>query len=1424
MAGREAGASQSESQQESERASQQVSQQDSLQDARQDSLRDSQTEPHDHPDTAEGSSAGIVTREPAQLDFPVVGIGASAGGVQALMRFFENAPADMGMAFVVVLHLSPDHQSSADRVLQHVTRMPVRQVQHPLQVEKNHVYVISPSSDLALGDGHLTPLEVDRPRGRPIAIDMFFRSLADTHRERAIAIVMSGTGADGATGIGRVKENGGLTIAQRPSDAEYPEMPQNALATGMIDLVLPAAEMAGKLRELADNARAIQLPPVDEEPAKHAVKPPDPVSTAERSLLAVLATLRARTGHDFRHYKRATILRRIERRLQVNGIPDLHSYQDYLLTHPEETPALLKDMLIGVTNFFRDADTFEVVEKEIVPKLFHQRTQDEPLRAWVAGCATGEEAYTLGMLLSECSEKHGGVPVQLFATDIDERAIAFARSGLYQESISADVSAQRLRQFFTPEHSQFRISKAIRERVLFAVHNVLRDPPFSRLDMVSCRNLLIYLDRSVQSQVLQMFHFALQPGGYLLLGTSESAEAAGELFTAVDKKHRIYRANLVSTAARPPISVPVVHPGGVAATMLTGPAQPMPQALPFSALHHRILELYAPPSIVVDADANILHMSEHAGRYLRFVRGEPSYNLIMLVNPALRLRLRAALFQSQRNREEVVTEPIEYTPEANVRITVRPYRRGEDASDFALVLFEEIAAGAAALTPQPPAGPPRQDSLLVHLEDELHRTKQELRSTVEQSEASTEELKASNEELQAINEELRAATEELETSKEELQSLNEELFTVNAELQVKIDETAKAKDDLQNVIASTGIATVFVDREMRIKRYTPAATELFNIIPTDIGRPLNDITHRLDYPQLTIDTLNTFESLQLFEREIRGVDGGHFLLRVSPYRTTEDYIEGAVLTIVDISALRRAEQLVRISEARLHLAAQSTNDFAIIVQDADGAVVTWNKGAERIFGYSEQEMAGKPLNRLYVPEELSTNEPALERQRALADGRVEDERWYVHKSGTRLYCSGVITPVASDNFKGFAKIMRDLTQRKGTEAIEQRKISLERSMRQKVEAASRLKDEFLAVLSHELKNPLNLIHVKADMLDRAPSTQGMPVVRDAAEAIRRSVVSLAKIIDDLLDLSRVRTGKLALEKARVDIAAIVANMSGAIEADALAHQVNVKAEGVSEPLFIEADAVRVEQILWNLVSNAVKFTPPGGQVTIRLSREDAYVCVEVRDTGRGIEPSFLPNVFEMFSQAEGSHRRHSGGLGIGLALVKQLTEMHGGRVKAESAGAGKGARFRVWLPADGTAPPTRSREAIGDVSLLKGMRILLVDDAVESLQAFQTLLEMEDAQVWPQTNGVAALAAAHDQQFDLILSDIGMPGMDGYELIAALRRESATATVPALALTGFGRPQDAARAIRAGFDGHLGKPVSLQALLDKIARITPTDH
>jgi two-component system CheB/CheR fusion protein len=1360
---------------------------------------------------------------PSSLGFPVVGIGASSGGIQALLRFFENMPSDAGMAFVIVLHLSPTHESHADDIIQRVTKMRVMQVTAPTVIEKNCVYLISPASNLSMIDGSLHVTHAERPHGRPEAIDLFFRSLAEAHGTRAISIVLSGSGSDGAVGISRIKECAGITLAQSPEDAEYDEMPRSALATGMVDITLPVVDMPQKLIELWSNARAIALP-VNEDEGSYAAAQAEG-EAAEQALLGILNMLQARTGHDFHHYKRATILRRIERRLQVNTIADFPTYLRFLDAHREETTALLKDFLIGVTNFFRDRDAFEAVEREVVPKLMENRGAGEKIRAWVAGCSTGEEVYSLGMILSEGSTDPLSAPgLQLFATDIDEKAIQFARSAAYPEAILTDVPPARLERFFTKTRGRYVITKALREKVLFASHNILRDPPFSQLDLISCRNLLIYLDRTVQRQILQTFHFSLRPGAYLFLGSAESAEIADDLFAPVDKKNRIYRARVLSSAQQVRALPPVVARIASTAQFSAGPVVP-PRAQAASTrtgLHQRVLEHHAPPYVIVDRDTQIVHMSDEAGRFLRYVGGEPTHQLLTLINPDLRVELRAALFQALQQGRNVDVRQVRFShgdAHSYVDIAVRPYHDNADDTDVVLVTFTELQPASAPVLSE--GSGKVLDPLVAQLEGELHLTKEQLRASIEQSSVSNEELKASNEELQAIVEEMRSTGEELETGKEELQSVNEELTTVNGELLSKVEETAKANDDLENLLAGTGIATIFVDREMRIQRYSPSAVDLFNLIGSDIGRPLPDLTHRLIYPQLTADATSSFVDLKLIEKEVQTVEGRWLLARLLPYRTSDDRIDGAVLTLIDITALRQAQHEARESGELLKLAAQATADYAIIVQDADGVIATWNKAAERVFGYSAHEAVGQPIDLIFLPNERAAGVPLRERQQAAVAGRADDDRWHMRKDGTRIYCRGVVTPIDTDSFKGYAKIARDDTDKKGAESQQELQLTLERAIRTQAEEANRLKDEFFAVLSHELKNPLNLIHVKAELLTRLPAAREIVAVKEAADAIQRSVISQAKIIDDLLDLSRVRTGKLTLQFEPVDLAAAIRAVVDASFDDATSNGLALSMSGVDLPVVVQADAVRFEQMLWNVVRNALKFTPRGGRIDVSLSRGNGFACVDVADSGRGIPSDFLPRVFDMFSQAEGGGRRDRGGLGIGLSLVKQLAEMHGGRIEAESAGLGLGARFKLWLPErDHLLHEKNSAEPI-DPTILKGMKILLVDDALDGLEAFRTLLQLEGALVQTATSGELALSAAALDDFDVILSDIGMPEMNGYELIAHLRKSPRTAKVPAIALTGFGREQDAVKAMDAGFDAHIGKPVSLRALLDAIGRSVP---
>ena len=1373
---------------------------------------------HEMPDAAALENSPVKP----SLPFPVVGIGASAGGLPALLSLFENIPDKSGMAFVIILHLSPKHQSNADQVLQRVTRMPVIQVTEKVKLEANHVYVIAPSMQLAMMDGSLDVVEMERPRGQHVAIDAFFRTLAESQQERAIVLVLSGTGGDGAVGIARVKEKGGVILVQNPGDAEHDGMPLAALSTGLVDFVLPVVEMPQKLIDLWRNASIIELPVVGPEDADAVpLTEPDEFANAEQALQRILGLLRLQTGHDFRHYKRATVLRRIERRMQVRSMQSLPEYLRLLEADIAEHKLLLNDLLIGVTNFFRDREAFETLEREIIPAIFRDRQPNEEVRAWTAGCATGEEAYSMAMLLADQAALMPQPPAfQVFASDIDEQAIAIARAGLYPTSIVTDVPPGRLRQHFSRDEGRYHIRKAIRDRILFAVHNLLRDPPFSRIDVVSCRNLLIYLNRDIQQRVLETFHFALKPGGYLFLGSSESAESVDELFVPVDKKNRIYRAR-ASVRSIPhrghhsaPASLHLPEPRNLAAA---GRRQSS-----LAEVHQRALAQFAPPSVVVDSDHNIVHMSETAARYMRLVGGEPSRDILALVLPELRIDLRSALYQVQNSGTSVEGRQVTLArtdhPVA-IGLTVRPFRDEEAGQDFLLVLFSEVELSRD----QPSADGRGQgdDMVLSQLEAELQRKKQLLQETIEHAEVSNEELRAANEELQAINEELRSATEELETSKEELQSVNEELITVNYELKLKVEETGKANDDLNNLIASTDIATIFVDSAMRIKRFTPRAADIFSIIPSDTGRSLLDLTHRLDYRDLADDVTMTFNSLRMVEREVRSQDGRYYIVRLLPYRTTEDRIEGAVMTFFDITGRREAEEKLRAGEARMRLVAESTKDYAIVTMDHDGRVTSWNHGAERMFGYRDTEVTGRTLDFLFLSEERERGAAAEEIERARRDGRAINERWHVRKDGSQLFCSGEITQIESGDFRGYAMIVRDDSERVRHEREREQTLTTEQRSRSDAENAAALKDEFLAVMAHELRHPLNLIHINVELLSRLAETRQVPTVARSTGVIRNAVMSQAKLIDDLLDMSRVHTGKLTMSMAPVELGALVQGAVDAVRADPGAERLGIDVRGQGSNLRVMADSVRLEQVVMNLLSNAVKFTPPGGTISVALECENGAARIDVSDTGQGIAPGFLPQVFEMFAQPGSVTTRAKGGLGIGLALVREIVNLHGGRVEAFSEGVGKGARFSVWLPlaehcADTLVPSEDyMRMDIG------GVRILLVDDVEDVVMTCQALLEMHGALVTGATSGQQALALLRETEFDLLVSDISMPGMDGYALLRAARQLPRHSRLPAIAVTGLAREKDIAQARASGFDAHVGKPMSVERLTDIIRDLLP---
>jgi two-component system CheB/CheR fusion protein len=955
---------------------------------------------------------------------PVVGLGGSAGSIEALQTFFTAMPPQSGVAFVVVIHLSPDHDSMLTELIQRCTRMKVVKVEERLTVEANTVYVIPPGKVLQSVDGQIRLAAIPEGRARHVTVDIFFRTLADSHGAHAAAVVLSGLDGDGSIGIKRIKERGGLTVAQDPEQAVHPDMPRSAIDTGMVDWVLPVQEMPARLLQYFRMETAVELPP-EELP-----DPPAAAGADEAGVRDVLGFLRARTGRDFAQYKRATVLRRIGRRMQVNGVDNLAAYLNCLRTRPGEWAALLQDLLISVTNFFRDPECFAALRARI-PALFEGKGPNDAVRVWVVACATGEEAYSVAMLLAEHARELDAPPlIQVFATDLDEQAVRTARDGLYPRAIEADVSDERLRRFFQKENRGYRVRRDLREMVLFAVHDVLHDSPFSRLDLVSCRNLLIYLTREAQSRVFETIHFALLPHGKLFIGSSESIDEDSPLFTLVDKKNRIYTRRPTTRAGLPlpqaaATLTRALETQHLAHTlpMMAGPAfgqarpdlQPAPDARPrdgarqagrWGEVHLQLLERLAPPSLLVDGEYDIVHLSPSAGRFLQLAGGEPSRNLLHAVQPELRIDLRAALYQAAQRGTEVQLPPVGVAVAGgSVVAAIRVVPAHEAGENLFLVLFEVQADGGESANAK--AERLAADPLARHLDAEIERLKSHLRETVEQYEASTEELKASNEELQAMNEEMRAATEELETSREELQSINEELTTVNHELKNKVEELGHANSDLQNLMDATRIATIFLDRDLRITRYTPAAVKLFNLIPGDLGRPLTNMASQLDYPQLGDDARRVLELLVPVEREVGQSDGHWYLARLMPYRTADDRIAGVVFTFIDITERKRAEEVRR----WLSAVVSSTSD-AIISFALDQTILSWNRGAQRLFGYTAEEAIGQPLRILAA--DNAAEQGALVAE--VAAGRSVEDAQAVRrrKDGSHVHVALTLSPIRDD--------------------------------------------------------------------------------------------------------------------------------------------------------------------------------------------------------------------------------------------------------------------------------------------------------------------------------------------------------------------------------------------------------------------------
>lgn len=856
--------------------------------------------------------ASAMTEPPSQqenLPFPIVGIGASAGGLEALEQFLRHVPEGCGLAFVIVQHLDPTHKGIMPELLQRTTKMEVFQVRDRMRVKPNCVYVIPPNKDMSILHGVLHLFDLATPRGLRLPIDFFLRSLAEDRQERSIGVILSGMGSDGTMGLRAIKEKAGVALVQEPASAKFDSMPRSAIDAGLADLVAPAEALPGMIVDYLRHALII-------------AKTEQTFEEKDQSALEkVLILLRTKTGQDFSLYKKNTVYRRVERRMSIHKIDRISAYVRYLQENPQEVELLFKELLIGVTSFFRDPDAWEQLREEIIPTLLTNHAAGGVLRAWSAGCSTGEEAYSLAIAFKEALEQvkpTGSFKLQIYATDLDQDAIDKARQGVYSVNISADVSPERLKRFFFQEENGYRVGKEIREMVTFATQNVIMDPPFTKLDILICRNLLIYLTPDLQKKLLPLFHYSLNPAGVLFLGSAETISTFTDLFAPLNTKYRLFKRR-ESVWAEPlafPASFIPARPGIPRELSILKPVANLQ-----SLAEQLLLKHFSPPAVLTNDRGDILYISGRTGKYLEPAAGKANWNIFAMAREGLRFSLGSAFQKALLQKEAITVKDLPIGKGSGmqaVNVTVQTIEEPEALRGMVMIVFTDVATPPEKKASGRSRAAASGNAKVPELEQELQQFREELQTTREEMQSSQEELISTNEELQSINEELQSTNEELTTSREEMQSMNEELQTVNAEQQSKMDELSRVNNDMRNLLNSTEIVTVFLDDELQVRRFTSGADKIFKLIPGDVGRPLSDIANNLLYPEMTKEAQEVLRTLAFSEKQVVTTDGHWFSVRIMPYRTMEDVIGGVVITFANITAAKALETELREENARLN--------------------------------------------------------------------------------------------------------------------------------------------------------------------------------------------------------------------------------------------------------------------------------------------------------------------------------------------------------------------------------------------------------------------------------------------------------------------------------------------------------------------------
>ncbi|MDF2511291.1 MAG: methyltransferase/methylesterase, CheR/CheB with sensor [Herbinix sp.] len=1229
--------------------------------------------PCDHVDDEQNIAVTIEidkSHSPKENDnFYIVGIGASAGGLEALEQFFSNMPNVSNIAFVVIQHLSPDFVSLMPELLSRNTDMKVFQIQDGMKIMPGCIYLNPPKYTVTISHGQLFTEELKPLHKINLSINVFLESLAADMIEKSIAIILSGTGSDGTRGCRAIKEAGGIVIAQNIESAKFDGMPKSIISTNISDFVAAPANIPEILLKYTNQASLITtIADVEQK-----------VDESSDFLSQIYNLIKKRYTIDFSLYKQSTVLRCLDRRIRICQIQTLEEYVSYLIDNIKEIESLYNSLLIGVTRFFRDTDAFDVIKNKVIPEIIDRKADNSAVRVWVTGCSTGEEAYSLAILFKEYLDTiKRSISVKIFATDVDSNAIEYASKGIYPDSISNEVSLDLLNRYFIKKRDGYHISKYIRDMVIFSCHNVINNPPFHKIDLLTCRNLLIYFQPNLQRRIISTFQFALETDGFMFLGSSESTGEMSNFFSTFDAKWKIFKRK--DMKKRPLVDDFSVITTGIMVNQSTPAEDYYSQIhrsnIEMEEIYVNLIEECLPPSVLVDENGELVHTCGDVDKYLKVPRGKVYYDIQRMVPKDLSTALGTAISKVKKEKRSVTYTNIKVNLKEEqiiINLIVKPLFT-KKSGFLVLVIFEEVKNSINSVDQV------ENFDTISELQARISDLEQELQYTKESLQISIEEIETSSEELQSANEELLVSNEELHSTNEELQSVNQELMVVNTQYQYKIQELADLNNDMTNFLNSTTIGTIFLDSNLCVRKFTPAVTKEVNLIEQDLGRPISHISHNLINEDLVKESRNVMDNLIPIEKEIQSTNNRWYILKYSPYRTNENVIKGIVLSLVDITLRKQAEVEIVNSRERYEKLVE-LSPFAILIIK-EGNILFSNTAGFNLFQVkSSDDLIGFQINRYLPLDELLLRDKHTEYAQSNENKFIPIEEKITRKDGSEIHVEVFSMPFSMDEENSQLIILRDITFIKLENEL---RLESERhkQLLEEVIALDTLRSNFFSNLSHELRTPLNVIMSTLQLL-KAQSGSNTLAVSEKQEKyykiMTQNCYRQLRLVNNMIDITKIDSGFFDINLKNHNIICVIENITLSVSEYIKSKGIELVFDTDMEERIIAFDLDSFERIMLNLLSNAVKFTQEGGTINVDIINTTDSVIISVKDTGIGIQKDKQKFIFDRFRQVDQSLTRNNEGSGIGLSLVKSLVEMNGGKISVESE-YGYGTKFIIEMP------------------------------------------------------------------------------------------------------------------------------------------------